>query len=142
MLKRKGKAVWQGNLKDGKGNLELGSGSYKDQYSFSSRFEEGTGTNPEELIAAAHAACYSMALSLALSEAGYKVNEIATEATVSLDKTDSGFEITNIKLNTKAKVDDIEMSKFSEIASAAKVGCPVSKALSAVNIELEAHLLK
>ena len=142
MIKRTAEAVWQGDLKDGKGNLELGSGAFKGQYSFSSRFEEGKGTNPEELIAAAHAGCFSMALSADLSKAGYTVEEIRTEASVSMEKGDGGFAITGVKLVSKARVKDITMDEFSNFASGAKKNCPVSKALAAVDIRLEAHLLK
>jgi len=111
-------------------------------YSFTSRFEDIKGTNPEELIGAAHAGCFSMALSAGLSQDGYTVEEIHTEATVSMDKGKNGFAITAIKLNTKAKVRDIKMEDFAKYASETKKNCPVSKALSAVNIQLEAHLLK
>jgi len=142
MIKRTALAVWQGNLKDGNGSLELGSGAFKGAYSFTSRFEEGTGTNPEELIGAAHAGCFSMALSGELSKAGYTVDEIKTEAIVSMDKGEAGFEITNIKLVTKARVKDIEMDEFAKFASGAKDNCPVSRALAAVQVQLEAHLLK
>ncbi len=142
MIKRTAEAVWQGDLKDGKGNLELGSGAFKGQYSFSSRFEEGKGTNPEELIAAAHAGCFSMALSADLSKAGYTVEEIRTEASVSMEKGDGGFAIAGVKLVSKARVKDITMDEFSNFASGAKKNCPVSKALAAVDIRLEAHLLK
>lgn len=142
MIKRTASAVWQGDLKSGKGEVSLGSGAFSGQYSFTSRFEEGKGTNPEELIGAAHAGCYSMALSADLSKAGYTVDEIRTEAKVSMEKGDAGFEITGIKLITKAKVQDISMDEFSKFASGAKKNCPVSKALAAVEVQLEAHLLK
>ena len=142
MIKRTAQAVWKGDLKDGSGALELGSGAFKGQYSFSSRFEEGTGTNPEELIGAAHAGCFSMALSGELSKAGYTVDEIQTEAIVSMEKGEAGFGITAVKLVTKARVKGIEMDEFIKFASGAKENCPVSKALSAVKIYLEAHLLK
>jgi lipoyl-dependent peroxiredoxin len=142
MIKRTSSAVWQGNLKDGSGSLELGSGAFNGQYSFTSRFEEGVGTNPEELIGAAHAGCFSMALSGDLSSAGYTVDEIKTEAIVSMEKGEAGFTITGVKLVTKARVRDIEMAEFAKIASGAKQNCPVSRALAAVDIQLEAHLLK
>ena len=142
MIKRKAYAVWNGSIKNGSGTVELGSGAFKGQYSFGSRFEEGVGTNPEELIGAAHAGCFSMALSLELSNAGYTVDEISTEAIVSLDKDDGGFKIPSIKLVTKARVPGIEMKDFAEFASAAKANCPVSKALTGVDIQLEAYLLK
>ena len=142
MILRKANAVWEGDLKKGKGVVEVESGAFKGKYSFSSRFEEGVGTNPEELIAAAHAGCFSMALSADLSAAGYTVDQIQTEAQVSMEKGEGGFGISKVKLVTKARVRDITMEKFSEIASGAKANCPVSKALAAVPIYLEAHLLK
>ncbi len=142
MKKRTATAVWTGGIKDGKGKLELGSGPFNGEYSFPSRFEEAEGTNPEELIGAAHAGCFSMALSADLTRAGYTVDEIQTEATVSLEKGESGHSITRIKLLTKARVKDIDMDAFSEIATGAKQNCPVSRALGAVDIYLEAHLLK
>lgn len=142
MIKRKAKALWQGDLKAGSGLLELGSGAFQGKYSFTSRFEDGAGTNPEELIGAAHAGCFSMALSGDLSKAGYTVEEIQTEAIVSMEKGESGFAITGVKLLTKARVKDIEMDEFAKLASGAKENCPVSRALAAVEIQLEAHLLK
>ena len=142
MIKRTAKAVWQGDLKNGHGKLALGSGAFEGKYSFSSRFEDGKGTNPEELIGAAHAGCFSMSLSSGLTKAGYVVDEINTEAIVSMEKGESGFEISRIKLVTYANVRDIDMDEFSKIASGAKKNCPVSRALAAVDIYLEAHLLK
>ena len=142
MLKRTASAVWEGDLKQGKGLVSVESGAFSGQYSFSSRFEEGVGTNPEELIGAAHAGCFSMALSADLSKAGYIVDEIRTEAIVKMEKGEAGFSIIGVKLVTKAKVQDIEMAEFAKIASGAKQNCPVSRALAAVDIALEAHLLK
>ncbi|MDY6873882.1 MAG: OsmC family protein [Chloroflexota bacterium] len=142
MIKRTSSAVWNGDLKNGKGNVELGSGAFSGAYSFSSRFEEGKGTNPEELIAAGHAGCFSMALSADLSKAGYKVEEVQTTATINMEKADGGFAIKSSKLVTKARVPGIEMEEFAKIASGAKENCPVSKALGGLDIELEAHLLK
>ena len=141
MITRKSNAVWQGNLKDGKGLVSLGSGAFSGQYSFSSRFEEGVGTNPEELIAAAHAGCFSMALSAELSKSGYVVDEIATEAKVMMDKTDAGFVISAIQLKTRAKVRNITEDEFMQFANSAKQNCPVSNALAAVEIDLQAHLM-
>lgn len=141
MVKRKSNAVWQGDLKDGKGSVNLGSGAFSGQYSFSSRFEEGVGTNPEELIAAAHAGCFSMALSAGLSKAGYLVDEIATEAVVMMDKTDAGFVISGVKLTTQAKVQEITPDEFQKFANDAKQDCPVSQALAAVKVDLEAKLV-
>jgi osmotically inducible protein OsmC len=142
MIKRTSSAVWKGDLKDGKGNVALGSGAFSGAYSFSSRFEEGKGTNPEELIAAAHAGCFSMALSADLSKAGYEVEEIQTTATINMEKTDDGFAIKSSKLVTEAKVPGIDMEEFAKFASGAKANCPVSRALGAIDIELEAHLVK
>ncbi len=142
MIKRKARARWQGDLREGQGSIELESGVFSGRYSFSTRFKEEKGTNPEELIGAAHAACFSMALSAALSKDGYEVEEIQTEATVSMEKGSAGFAITGIKLNTTARVKEIEMEDFARYASDAKQDCPVSKALAAVDIRLEAHLLK
>jgi osmotically inducible protein OsmC len=142
MIKRTANAIWQGDLKNGHGKLALGSGAFEGKYSFTSRFEDGQGTNPEELIGAAHAGCFSMSLSSGLTKAGYVVDEIRTEAIVSMEKSESGFGISRIKLVTYANVRDIDMDEFSKIASDAKKNCPVSKALAAVDVYLEAHLLK
>lgn len=142
MIKRKANAIWEGDLEKGKGTLSVGSGAFTGKYSFTSRFEEGAGTNPEELIGAAHAGCFSMALSGDLTRAGYVVDEIRTEAIVSMEKGESGFSISGIKLVTRARVPEIKMDEFVKIASGAKENCPVSKALKAVPVQLEAHLLK
>ena len=142
MIKRKSNAVWQGNLKDGKGQVALGSGAFEGQYSFTSRFEEGKGTNPEELIAAAHAGCFSMALSADLSNAGFTVDEVKTEAVISMDQVDGGFKILSSKLITTAKVPGISEAEFMKFAEGAKQNCPVSKALGAIELELDATLVK
>lgn len=142
MIKRTAKAVWTGDLMSGKGELSLGSGAFNGEYSFPSRFEKGQGTNPEELIGAAHAGCFSMALSAEISKAGFTVDEIRTEAQVTLDKTEAGFTITQINLLTKGRVRDITEAEFLDFASGAKQNCPISKALANVNIQLEAHLLQ
>ncbi|HWJ76345.1 MAG TPA: OsmC family protein [Kaistia sp.] len=134
-------AEWQGDLKAGKGSVKLGSGAYEGQYNFSSRFENGVGTNPEELIAAAHAACFSMALAAGLSGAGHTVDSVKTTAKVKVDPVSGGFEITSIQLVTEAKVPGIDKAAFDEIAAATKEGCPVSKALKAVPISLDAKLV-
>lgn len=134
-------ARWQGDLKSGKGSVKLGSGAYEGQYNFSSRFEEGVGTNPEELIAAAHSACFSMAFAAGLSGAGFTVDSVHTTARVKIDPVSGGFEITSITLDSEAKVPGIEKAKFDEIAAATKEGCPVSKALKAVPIHLNAKLV-
>ena len=141
MAIRTSEAEWQGNLFDGSGKMKLGSGAYEGQYSFKSRFEEGTGTNPEELIAAAHAGCFSMALSAGLAAAGYSPKRVHTTAKVSLDKVGEGFQITKSALVTEAEVPDIDESAFQEQANAAKAGCPVSKALGAIEITLDAKLV-
>ncbi len=140
MPKRKAKATWNGDLKNGKGNMSFGSGAYEGAYTFKSRFEEGTGTNPEELIGAAHAGCYSMALSADLAEAGYDPESVTTNADVSLEMVDGDPAITTIVLNVSANIPDIEKDEFLEFAEGAKKNCPVSKALSGVNIELNAEL--
>lgn len=134
-------AEWQGDLKAGKGTVKLGSGAYEGQYNFSSRFESGVGINPEELIAAAHAACFSMALSAGLSGAGHTVESVKTTAKVKVDPVAGGFEITSIALVTEAKIPGIDKAEFDTIAAATKEGCPVSKALKAVPISLDAKLV-
>jgi len=127
---RNASAEWNGGLKDGGGKISTDSGVLKDtQYSFSTRFEDGIGTNPEELIAAAHAGCFSMALSGQLGAAGMTAERIRTTATVSLDKLDAGFAITGIHLDVTAKIPGADAQKFQAAAAAAKEGCPVSKAL-------------
>lgn len=136
-------AQWQGNLKEGNGQVALGNGTFKGEYSFHSRFENGQGTNPEELIAAAHAACFSMAFSHSLAEAGFKPTSVKTTAEVTLGKDDTGFAITHINLNTDAVVPGISEAQFHELGQKAKAGCPISKALAAVgNINLNAKLQK
>ena len=135
---RKGSAVWEGDLKGGKGTLEFGPFSGK--YSFASRFEEGDGTNPEELIGAAHAACYSMAFSNELAKAGFTPTSVKTTANVHFGVGDDGAAISRIDLVCNATVPKIDQAKFDEIANGAKVGCPVSKALAAVDITLDATL--
>jgi osmotically inducible protein OsmC len=122
--------------------MRMVSGAYEGPYSFQSRFEEGDGTNPEELIAAAHAGCFSMALSLELGRAGHNPESVETEATVQLDEVGDGFAITHIVLRTRARVPGIDAGEFQRHAEAAKEGCPVSKALGGVDtIDLEAELL-
>jgi len=137
---RKASAVWNGGLRDGNGSMKFQSGAFEGKYSFASRFEEAGGTNPEELIAAAHSGCFSMALSAALGKAGFTPKSIATDASVTLEKVGEGFGITRIDLKTVASVPDIDEAKFREIAQAAKENCPVSKALKAVEITLDARL--
>ena len=131
-MKRNASAEWKGGLKDGKGTISTDSGVLADtQYSFSTRFEDGKGTNPEELIAAAHAGCFSMALSGQLGQAGLTAESIRTTASVRLEKTDSGFAITSVHLEVKAKVPGADQQAFQTAANNAKAGCPVSKLLKA-----------
>jgi osmotically inducible protein OsmC len=141
MAERTAKAVWQGNLKEGAGTVTLGSGSFQGRYSFQSRFESGAGTNPEELIGAAHAACFSMALAANLAQAGYTPEAIETTARVSIEKGGDGFAITRIELDTQGTVPDIDEDTFLEQAETAKETCPVSKALAATRIDLKAKLI-
>ena len=141
MAVRKAQAVWQGDLKSGQGQVKLWSGAYEGGYSFASRFEEQPGTNPEELIAAAHAGCFSMALSAGLGKAGFSPKRVQTTAMVRLEKVGEGFKITHIQLETEAEIPGIDEAVFQQYANAAKVGCPVSQALAAVPIELTAKLV-
>jgi osmotically inducible protein OsmC len=142
MITRKSSAVWQGTLKAGNGNLSLGSGAFNGQYSFNSRFESGTGTNPEELIGAAEAACFSMALAANLEKAGAAPKRISTTAKVNLDKGDAGFSVVSIELETEAEVSGIDEAKFQEQAALTKQTCPISKALAGTEIKLKAVLKK
>lgn len=137
---RKANARWEGDLKSGKGRMAFGSGAWEGQYSFSSRFEEGAGSNPEELIAAAHAGCFSMALSNILAGAGHTPDSVDTQAKVHLEMGDDGPSITRIELVTEAIVPGIDEDEFHQHAEAAKKGCPVSKVLAAAEITLEATL--
>jgi osmotically inducible protein OsmC len=138
---RNASATWNGSLKEGNGSFKGSSGAIQGSYSFGTRFENSPGTNPEELIAAAHAACFSMALSAGLGKNGFNPTRVSTTAAVSIDKVETGFKITKIKLTTEASVPGVDPAKFQEIATATKAGCPVSQALSAVPIELEAKLV-
>jgi lipoyl-dependent peroxiredoxin len=140
MATRTGSAVWEGTLKQGKGNLKLGSGAYEGAYSFSSRFEDGKGTNPEELIGAAEAACFSMALSANLEKAGHPATRISTTATVKLEAVDGAPTITTIDLDTEAEVPGIDEKAFQEQAEKTKKTCPVSRALAGPKINLSAKL--
>jgi osmotically inducible protein OsmC len=139
---RNAEAVWEGNLLKGKGRMKLGSGAFEGAYSFSSRFENGLGTNPEELIGAAHAGCFSMALSFMLEQAGYTPERVHTTARVHVDKVGDGFKITVIELETQGKIPGINEKTFLEKAEAAKKGCPVSQALSGTEVRLKATLVK
>jgi osmotically inducible protein OsmC len=133
-------ATWQGSVEKGSGTVRLGSGAFEGQYSFNSRFQDGTGTNPEELIGAAHAGCYSMALSAGLGQAGYEPQSITTTADVHITKTDSGWGIPQIDLRTQASVPGISESDFQRIAEQTKRMCPVSQLLQAAEITLDAKL--
>ncbi|HVM59595.1 MAG TPA: OsmC family protein [Verrucomicrobiae bacterium] len=139
-MKRKASAVWNGGLKDGKGAISTESGVLQDtQYSFSTRFENGIGTNPEELIAAAHAGCFSMALSAQLSGSNLRPDRIATTATVTLEKLDAGWTLTAVHLDVSAKVPNATPAAFETAARNAKAGCPISRVLNAT-ISMEARL--
>lgn len=139
-MKRSASAVWRGGLKEGKGTISTGSGVLTEaQYSFGTRFENGVGTNPEELIGAAHAGCFSMALSAQLGNAGLAAESIRTRATVTLEKTDAGFTITAVHLDVAARVPGADRAAFETAALAAKAGCPVSRVLNAA-ITMDARL--
>jgi osmotically inducible protein OsmC len=139
-MKRKASAVWEGSLEDGKGKLSTASGVLSDtQYSFATRFENGVGTNPEELIAAAHAGCFSMALSGQLASAGMTARSIQTAATLTMEKTDAGFTITAVHLDVTAAIPGADAAAFAKAADNAKAGCPVSRVLNA-KITMDARL--
>ncbi len=139
MAVRQAHAIWEGTLKEGHGKMKFGG--FEGPFSFSSRFEEGQGTNPEELLGAAHAGCYSMALSSGLVKAGFVPERIETNARVTLGTVDGKARITNIHLDCQAKVSGISTEQFNEIAEATKTGCPVSAALAATEISLSARLI-
>jgi osmotically inducible protein OsmC len=139
-MKRKGSAHWEGGIRDGRGTVSTDSGVLAEaQYSFSTRFEDGKGTNPEELIAAAHAGCFSMALSKQLEDAGMKAESIDTSAAVTLEKTDAGFTITKVHLDVTARIPGGDQSAFETATGNAKAGCPVSRLLNA-EITMDAKL--
>ena len=141
-MDRSASAVWHGTIKEGTGTISTQSGTLKDtQYSFKARFADGVGTNPEELIAAAHAGCFTMALSAEITKAGLTPDSIETTAALTLDLTGEKPTITKIHLTTKAKVPGIDKAKFDELAHNAEVGCPVSRVLKAAEITLDATLL-
>jgi osmotically inducible protein OsmC len=141
MPSRRAEAEWQGNLKEGAGRLKVGSGAFDLAYSFKDRFENGTGTNPEELLGAAHAGCFTMALTADLTAAGHRPERIHTTATVTIEKVGEGFEITKIELVTEGKVPGLDLPDFQARAKKAKENCPVSKALASVaTITLSATL--
>jgi osmotically inducible protein OsmC len=137
---RSAEAEWKGNLFEGQGHMKMGT-AYDGPFTFKSRMESGEGTNPEELIAAAHAGCFSMAFSFGLSQAGFTPKRVSTKAAVHFNKVGEGFAITSIDLSTEADVPGIDNAKFQELAEAAKKGCPVSKALAGTQINLKATLV-
>lgn len=139
MSVRNAKAAWEGSLREGHGSMKFGT--FEGPYTWSSRFEEGQGTNPEELVGAAHAGCFSMSLSSGLGGAGFTPKRISTSATVHLERVEGKARITKIHLETKAEVPGITEEAFLKIAEDAKSGCPVSVALSSVTITLDAHLI-
>jgi osmotically inducible protein OsmC len=141
MPERRSEATWEGDLKGGRGKIKVGRGAWEGPYSFTSRFEEGAGTNPEELIAAAHAGCFSMALSHGLAQAGHTPKRVQTTARVQLEKQAAGFAISRVDLETEAEVPGIDENTFRQQADTAKQNCPVSKALGAVPITLNARLV-
>lgn len=140
MAVRAASAEWKGNLPKGSGTLETETGAVKGSYSFASRFEEGAGTNPEELVAAAHAGCFSMAFANGLAKAGFEPTSIRTTAKAYLEKGPDGFGISRIELDCVGDVPGIDDATFQEQAQGAKVGCPISRALAATPIELKATL--
>lgn len=140
MAIRKANGGWEGGLKDGSGRLALESGAFEGPFSFGTRFGDDAGTNPEELIGAALAGCFSMALTAGLEKAGYKPNAVHCDASVNIEKTEGGFEITGIELAAEADVPDVESDKFKSIAEETKKACPVSKALAGTEIKLKAEL--
>jgi len=141
-MQRKGSAVWTGGLKDGKGTVSTETGTLKDtQYSFAARFENGTGTNPEELLAAAHAGCFSMALSAALEKAGHPATRIETRAAVTIETVDGASKVTRSELDVRGRVEGIDDAAFQQAAEGAKKNCPISKAIqNNVNITMQAKL--
>jgi len=139
-MKKSASAHWEGDLKQGKGTISTQSGALRDNpYGFNTRFEDQPGTNPEELVAAAHAGCFSMAFSLMLGEEGFTPDSIDTKATATLEKTDEGFTVTRLELEMDARIPEISQKQFEEIANKAKAGCPISRLLNA-DITLKARL--
>ena len=141
MLVRTSEALWEGNIKKGSGSMKLGSGYFDGPYSFGSRFEHAAGTNPEELIGAAHAGCFNMAFAMLLDQTGYKVDHIHTIARVHIDKTGEGYKISTIELDTEGKVPGCDEKTFVAKAEQAKKTCPVSMALAGVEIKLKCRLV-
>jgi lipoyl-dependent peroxiredoxin len=140
MAVRTANARWEGALRDGSGTMSFGSGAFEGQFSYASRFEEGPGTNPEELLGAAHAGCFSMAFANTLATAGHDPQRVETTARVHLEPAEEGPSITRIELQTEAEVPGIDPDEFQELAETAKSNCPVSKALAGVDISLDAKL--
>lgn len=140
MPTRRARASWEGSLREGSGKISLESGACESPYSFGSRFEAGRGTNPEELLAAAHAGCFAMALSLALGKAGFAPERIDAEARVTIEPADGGFAIRSSRITCEARVPGIDEATFAKHAEATKLGCPVSKALGSIEITLDARL--
>ncbi len=138
---RSAEAEWKGTLREGAGTMKLGSGAYEGAYSFGSRFEENPGSNPEELLGAAHAGCFSMALSGNLSRAGFTPTRIHTTAKVHIERVNEAFTVTKIELNTEAEVPGIDNAAFQEQAEGAKQNCPISRALNVAEITLNARLV-
>ena len=141
MTTRNAHARWEGSIKEGKGRVDFGNGAFKGSYTFASRFEDGKGTNPEELLAAAHASCFAMGLSLALGKAGFKPDYIDATAQVTVSPQDGGFKITKSHIACIANVPGIDQVSFNQNAQAAKSGCPISRALAGTEITLEARLV-
>jgi lipoyl-dependent peroxiredoxin len=141
MPKRIADAVWEGGLRSGHGTMKLGGGAYEGPYTFGSRFEEADGTNPEELIAAAHAGCFSMAFSGELESAGFIARRIATRAQVQIEKVAEKWTVTRVDLTTEAEVPGIDAGTFQAMAEKAKAGCPVSRLLASIPISLQAKLI-
>jgi osmotically inducible protein OsmC len=141
-MKNTASAKWQGDLKNGKGELKLTSVNVSANYTFASRFENGKGTNPEELVAAAHAACFSMAFANVMAQKGFIPEEVSTVATATLSNPGGGFLISDMELNTEARVKGIDEKTFMDLANDAKANCPISKTLSSVKIKLQAKLLQ
>lgn len=140
MATREAHARWEGSIKEGKGQVDFADGAFKSPYSFTSRFENGKGTNPEELLGAAHASCFAMALSLILGKAGFEPDYVDAVARVTVSPHDGGFRITSSHLVCEARIPRIDHAAFMQCAEAAKTGCPVSQALAGVEITLEARL--
>ena len=141
MAVRKAEAVWEGTLRGGKGRMALGSGAFEGAFSYSTRFEETPGTNPEELLGAAQAGCFSMALSAGLERIGFPVERVQTSARVHLEKTDAGMTVTRIALTCEASVPGVDSAQFQQAVDEARTGCPVARALAGVQLTVDARLV-